>query len=101
VFPAAISPASFLSGRPRVIGEGDGSGNHRAVVHRVGRRLPRSRVCSPVLMAELGFAGGERGVPLRRGCLGGVGEAEESTLLENKFCPPLLHTGGVLLQRLR
>jgi hypothetical protein len=59
VFPAAISPASFLSDCLRVVGEGDGSGNRRAVVHRVGRRLPRSRVCSLVLMAELGFAGGE------------------------------------------
>jgi len=57
-FPAAIPPASLPSGGLRGVGGGDGLGNRRADVYRVGRCLPRSRVCSSSSMAELGFAGG-------------------------------------------
>jgi hypothetical protein len=46
-FPAAISLAPFLFGGQRGFGEGNGPGNRRAVVYRVGGSLPRSRVCSP------------------------------------------------------
>ena len=44
--PAAISAVLRLSGGRSGVGEGDGPRNRRAAVHRLGRCMPRSRVCS-------------------------------------------------------
>ena len=44
--PAAIPAVLRLSGGRSGVGEGDGPRNRRAAVHRLGRCMPRSRVCS-------------------------------------------------------
>jgi len=44
--PAAISAVLRLSGGRSGVGEGDGPRNRRTAVHRLGRCMPRSRVCS-------------------------------------------------------
>jgi hypothetical protein len=96
-FPAAISPALFLSSGRRAVAEGDASGNRCADVYRVGNRLPRSRVCLLLVDGEARVC---RGVVLpRRALLGGVGVARALTSLWNKLSPPLLRPGGVLLHR--
>jgi hypothetical protein len=98
-FPAAISPAFFLSGGRRAVAEGDWPRNRHVVVYRVGNRLPRSRICLLSFDGEARVCHGV--VFLWRALLGGVGVARALTSLRNKLSPPLLRPGSILLHRRR
>jgi hypothetical protein len=82
-FPAAISPALFLSGDRQGVVEGGGPTNHR-----VGSSLPRSRVCLSSVDGEARVC--REVVPLRCAFLGVINEAKVSMTPGNKLSPPLL-----------
>jgi hypothetical protein len=95
--PAAISPASFLSGHQFGTGRGGWLGNRRADVYTLGLS-PRSRVCS--LSVDGGAMVCRRGgAPLRLVFLGVVGVAGVVTASWNKSSRPLPRSGGVFLRR--
>ena len=94
--PAAVPPASFLSGGRDGVGEGGGLGKRRADVHRVAR----SRVCLPAMVVG-GARFSRRDVPLWLVFRDGVDEAKAAASLGNVVSRLLPRSGGASLRRRR
>jgi len=99
-FPAAISPIPSLYGGRTGAGDGGGSANRRAGVHRLDTYRSRSRLCSPSVV-DSGARVCQEGVPPWLAFPGGVGEAMAAAALGNKLSRTLPRPGGALLRRWR
>jgi hypothetical protein len=97
-FPAAISPASPVSGGQSGVGDGAGPGNRRAGVYRIDSFYPSPRWCLPSVVGGAARFHRGGGGPLRHGVPGGVGEAMATAAQRNKVSRLLPRPGAALLQ---